>query len=72
MFHIARVMIQHTLRLCLSMCSDDELTPYDMSDDKEMSAASPPRYLRDCLESMALQDLFGHPLLKVHFCLHQL
>uniref|UniRef100_A0A674MTI0 Telomere length regulation protein TEL2 homolog n=1 Tax=Takifugu rubripes TaxID=31033 RepID=A0A674MTI0_TAKRU len=32
--------------------SDDELTPYDMSDDQEMSAASPPRYLRDCLETL--------------------
>uniref|UniRef100_A0AAQ5Z693 Telomere length regulation protein TEL2 homolog n=1 Tax=Amphiprion ocellaris TaxID=80972 RepID=A0AAQ5Z693_AMPOC len=29
---------------------DDELTPYDMSGDQEMSQASPPRYLRDCLE----------------------
>lgn len=33
--------------VCLS---DDELTPYDMSGDQEMSIASPPRYLRDCLE----------------------
>ncbi|XP_042363229.1 telomere length regulation protein TEL2 homolog [Plectropomus leopardus] len=32
--------------------SDDELTPYDMSDDQEMSKASPPRYLRDCLETL--------------------
>ncbi|XP_071782854.2 telomere length regulation protein TEL2 homolog [Centroberyx gerrardi] len=31
--------------------SDDELTPYDMSGDQEMSQASPPRYLRDCLEA---------------------
>ncbi|KAM6951147.1 telomere length regulation protein TEL2 homolog [Aplochiton taeniatus] len=30
--------------------SDDELTPYDMSGDQEMSQANPPRYLRDCLE----------------------
>ncbi|KAM9426113.1 telomere length regulation protein TEL2 homolog [Pholidichthys leucotaenia] len=30
--------------------SDDELTPYDMSGDQEISQASPPRYLRDCLE----------------------
>uniref|UniRef100_A0A3Q4N9V5 Telomere length regulation protein TEL2 homolog n=1 Tax=Neolamprologus brichardi TaxID=32507 RepID=A0A3Q4N9V5_NEOBR len=30
--------------------SDDELTPYDMSGDQEISKASPPRYLRDCLE----------------------
>ncbi|XP_047464094.1 telomere length regulation protein TEL2 homolog isoform X2 [Mugil cephalus] len=29
---------------------DDELTPYDMSGDQELSQASPPRYLRDCLE----------------------
>lgn len=32
--------------------SDDELTPYDMSGDQEMSSAFPPRYLRDCLESL--------------------
>uniref|UniRef100_A0A8C7PXY9 Telomere length regulation protein TEL2 homolog n=1 Tax=Oncorhynchus mykiss TaxID=8022 RepID=A0A8C7PXY9_ONCMY len=31
--------------------SDDELTPYDMSADQEMSQAAPPRYLRDCLEA---------------------
>ncbi|KAM4715686.1 telomere length regulation protein TEL2 homolog [Anableps anableps] len=32
--------------------SDDELTPYDMSGDQEMSRATPPRYLRDCLEAL--------------------
>ncbi|MEQ2167312.1 hypothetical protein GOODEAATRI_002851, partial [Goodea atripinnis] len=32
--------------------SDDDLTPYDMSGDQEMSRASPPRYLRDCLETL--------------------
>uniref|UniRef100_A0A8C2XSY1 Telomere length regulation protein TEL2 homolog n=1 Tax=Cyclopterus lumpus TaxID=8103 RepID=A0A8C2XSY1_CYCLU len=32
--------------------SDDELTPYDMSGDQEISKASPPRYLRDCLETL--------------------
>ncbi|XP_074518579.1 telomere length regulation protein TEL2 homolog [Halichoeres trimaculatus] len=32
--------------------SDDELTPYDMSADQELSKASPPRYLRDCLETL--------------------
>ncbi|XP_018537333.1 telomere length regulation protein TEL2 homolog [Lates calcarifer] len=32
--------------------SDDELTPYDMSGDQEMNQASPPRYLRDCLETL--------------------
>lgn len=32
--------------------SDDDLTPYDMSEDVKMSKASQPRYLRDCLESM--------------------
>ncbi|XP_044034486.1 telomere length regulation protein TEL2 homolog [Siniperca chuatsi] len=32
--------------------SDDELTPYDMSGDQELSKASPPRYLRDCLETL--------------------
>ncbi|XP_068161549.1 telomere length regulation protein TEL2 homolog [Antennarius striatus] len=30
--------------------SDDDLTPYDMSGDQEISKSSPPRYLRDCLE----------------------
>lgn len=32
--------------------SDDELTPYDMSGDQKMSQASPPHYLRDCLETL--------------------
>ncbi|XP_062234782.1 telomere length regulation protein TEL2 homolog [Platichthys flesus] len=32
--------------------SDDELTPYDMSGEQEMSKAAPPRYLRDCLETL--------------------
>ncbi|KAG7492048.1 hypothetical protein MATL_G00010370 [Megalops atlanticus] len=31
--------------------SDDELTPYDMSEDQEMTKATPPRYLRDCMEA---------------------
>uniref|UniRef100_A0A3Q3ID24 Telomere length regulation protein TEL2 homolog n=1 Tax=Monopterus albus TaxID=43700 RepID=A0A3Q3ID24_MONAL len=35
---------------------DDELTPYDMSGDQEMSKASPPRYLRDCLENLISSD----------------
>ncbi|KAM9838075.1 telomere length regulation protein TEL2 homolog [Aulostomus maculatus] len=32
--------------------SDDDLTPYDMSGDKEINQVSPPRYLRDCLETL--------------------
>ncbi|XP_029311354.1 LOW QUALITY PROTEIN: telomere length regulation protein TEL2 homolog [Cottoperca gobio] len=32
--------------------SDDELAPYDMSADEKMSKESPPRYLRDCLETL--------------------
>ncbi|CAJ1080881.1 telomere length regulation protein TEL2 homolog [Xyrichtys novacula] len=36
--------------------SDDELTPYDMSADQELSKASPPRYLRDCLETLTSSD----------------
>ncbi|KAM4526112.1 telomere length regulation protein TEL2 homolog [Fundulus diaphanus] len=32
--------------------SDDDLTPYDMSGDQETGQASPPRYLRDCLETL--------------------
>ncbi|XP_023663811.2 telomere length regulation protein TEL2 homolog isoform X1 [Paramormyrops kingsleyae] len=32
--------------------SDDELAPYDMSADREMPTAAPPRYLRDCLEAL--------------------
>ncbi|XP_024140455.1 telomere length regulation protein TEL2 homolog [Oryzias melastigma] len=30
--------------------SDDEFTPYDMSEDVKMSKTSQPRYLQDCLE----------------------
>ncbi|XP_061823607.1 telomere length regulation protein TEL2 homolog [Nerophis lumbriciformis] len=36
--------------------SDDELTPYDMSADKEINKVSPPRYLRDCLENMICSE----------------
>ncbi|XP_029953234.1 telomere length regulation protein TEL2 homolog [Salarias fasciatus] len=36
--------------------SDDELTPYDMSADQEINQASPPRYLRDCLESLVSSE----------------
>ena len=39
-----------------STSSDDDLTPYDMSGDQEMNQASPPRYLRDCLDGMAGPD----------------
>lgn len=42
-----------------------------MSDDQEMSTASPPRYLRDCLESTTQEALFGPHLLKMCFSLHQ-
>uniref|UniRef100_A0AAQ4PZ70 Telomere length regulation protein TEL2 homolog n=1 Tax=Gasterosteus aculeatus aculeatus TaxID=481459 RepID=A0AAQ4PZ70_GASAC len=38
------------------LCSDDELTPYDMSGDQETSTASPPRYLRDCLETLVSSE----------------
>uniref|UniRef100_A0A3Q2YZK0 Telomere length regulation protein TEL2 homolog n=1 Tax=Hippocampus comes TaxID=109280 RepID=A0A3Q2YZK0_HIPCM len=37
-------------------CSDDEFTPYDMSEDQELNKASPPRYLRDCLENLILSE----------------
>ncbi|KAJ7984507.1 hypothetical protein DPEC_G00355530 [Dallia pectoralis] len=36
--------------------SDDELTPYDMSADQEMSQGAPPRYLRDCLEAFITSE----------------
>ncbi|MBN3306405.1 TELO2 protein, partial [Amia calva] len=36
--------------------SDDELPPYDMSADQELSGAPPPRYLRDCLEALATSE----------------
>ncbi|XP_056153116.1 telomere length regulation protein TEL2 homolog [Lampris incognitus] len=36
--------------------SDDDLTPYDMSGDQEMSEARPPRYLRDCLEVLVSSE----------------
>uniref|UniRef100_A0AAX7VKM6 Telomere length regulation protein TEL2 homolog n=1 Tax=Astatotilapia calliptera TaxID=8154 RepID=A0AAX7VKM6_ASTCA len=42
--------IYKSARLTFYHSSDDELTPYDMSGDQEISKASPPRYLRDCLE----------------------
>lgn len=36
--------------------SDDELTPYDMSNDQKLSQSSPPRYLRDCLEILTSSE----------------
>uniref|UniRef100_A0A8C9SMZ9 Telomere length regulation protein TEL2 homolog n=1 Tax=Scleropages formosus TaxID=113540 RepID=A0A8C9SMZ9_SCLFO len=36
--------------------SDDELTPYDMSDDREMTKSAPPRYIRDCLEGLIFSE----------------
>ncbi|KAJ8245793.1 hypothetical protein GJAV_G00260380 [Gymnothorax javanicus] len=36
--------------------SDDELTPYDMSEDKELTKAAPPLYLRDCLEVLRTSE----------------
>ncbi|XP_035254843.1 telomere length regulation protein TEL2 homolog [Anguilla anguilla] len=36
--------------------SDDDLTPYDMSEDKEMTKATPPLYLRDCLEALLTSE----------------
>ncbi|CAL8259176.1 unnamed protein product [Arctogadus glacialis] len=32
--------------------SDDDLTPYDMSCDQELSKATPPRYLSDCMDAL--------------------
>lgn len=42
-----------TYSIICGWCSDDDLTPYDMSGDQELSQGPPPRYLRDCLESTA-------------------
>ena len=36
----------------LSVSSDDDLTPYDMSCDQELSKATPPRYLSDCMDGI--------------------
>uniref|UniRef100_A0A8C5EG07 Telomere length regulation protein TEL2 homolog n=1 Tax=Gouania willdenowi TaxID=441366 RepID=A0A8C5EG07_GOUWI len=46
-------VLQHNIILTfIHKSSDDELTPYDMTEDQEVSQTSPPRYLRDCLESL--------------------
>ena len=36
----------------LSVSSDDDLIPYDMSCDQELSKATPPRYLSDCMDGI--------------------
>ncbi|KAB5587224.1 hypothetical protein PHYPO_G00010650 [Pangasianodon hypophthalmus] len=36
--------------------SDDELTPYDMSADQVKQKATPPRYVRDCLDALMSSD----------------
>uniref|UniRef100_A0A8C5B3V9 Telomere length regulation protein TEL2 homolog n=1 Tax=Gadus morhua TaxID=8049 RepID=A0A8C5B3V9_GADMO len=38
----------------LSVSSDDDLTPYDMSCDQELSKATPPRYLSDCMDGIGI------------------
>ncbi|XP_034049064.1 telomere length regulation protein TEL2 homolog [Thalassophryne amazonica] len=48
--------------------SDDELTPFDMSGDKEISQASPPRYLRDCLETLISSEDATRVELSLRFC----
>ena len=32
--------------------SDDELEPYDMSNDRKSTTVKPPLYLRDCVEGL--------------------
>lgn len=46
--------------------SDDDLTPYDMSEDKELKKTKAPVYIRDCIEgvrcwdeSSSFSDCFG-------------
>ncbi|XP_058258392.1 telomere length regulation protein TEL2 homolog isoform X2 [Hemibagrus wyckioides] len=36
--------------------SDDELPPYDMSSDQVTQKATPPRYVRDCLDALMSSD----------------
>lgn len=33
-------------------CSDDDLEPFDMSHDQEVSKVKPPRYVRDCMDGL--------------------
>lgn len=42
------------------LCSDDDLIPYDMSEDKELRTKAP-LYLRDCIEggSFRAESLAG-------------
>ncbi len=39
-------------RFALNVFSDDELEPYDMSNDRVVEAAPRPRYVRDCMEGL--------------------
>uniref|UniRef100_A0A8C5F829 Telomere length regulation protein TEL2 homolog n=1 Tax=Gadus morhua TaxID=8049 RepID=A0A8C5F829_GADMO len=39
---------------------DDDLTPYDMSCDQELSKATPPRYLSDCMDALQTSSDAGH------------
>ncbi|NXA54478.1 TELO2 protein, partial [Nothocercus julius] len=36
--------------------SDDELVPYDMSEDKELKSTKAPVYIRDCIEVLTTSD----------------
>ncbi|KAJ0060178.1 hypothetical protein NL108_004021, partial [Boleophthalmus pectinirostris] len=53
---ISTVVYLKVLKKALKSCSDDELTPYDMSCDQKLSQSSPPRYLRDCIEILTSSD----------------
>lgn len=33
-------------------CSEDDLTPYDLSNDVKVTKVKQPKYLRDCMEGI--------------------
>ncbi|KAK3595114.1 hypothetical protein CHS0354_002366 [Potamilus streckersoni] len=40
----------------LDLDSDDDLVPYDMSDDVKVTKVKQPKYIRDCMEGLIISD----------------
>lgn len=46
-----------TTSCCSSFSSDDDLVPYDMSNDAKVTKVKQPKYIRDSMEGMAFYEV---------------
>lgn len=49
-----------------SSWSDDDLVPYDMSNDKVVTDSKPPKYVRDCMEGKIFLHSFDMKWFESH------